>query len=65
MKSAITVILGIILLCAAFSRPSGGFFRIRGLSLKRAGRIIMRLIYAAAGIFLIAEALAGYLNINF
>ncbi len=65
MKSAITVILGIILLCAAFSGGSGGFFRIRDLSLKRAGRLIMRLVYAAAGIFLIVSALAGYFNINF
>ncbi len=65
MKSAITVILGIILLYAAFSGGSGGFFRIRGLSLKRVGRLIMRLVYAAAGVFLIISVLAEYLNINF
>ncbi len=60
MKSAITVILGIILLYAAFSGESGGFFRIRGVSLKRFGRLIMRAVYALAGIFLIALTLSEY-----
>ncbi len=60
MKSVITVILGIILLYAAVSGKTNGFFRIRGLSLKRVGRFIMRLVYAAAGIFLIVSALAEY-----
>lgn len=61
MRSEITVILGIILLCAAFGKQQG-FYRIRGLSLRGFGRLVMRVLYGLAGIFLIALTLSEYFN---
>ncbi len=53
MRSAITVIMGIILLWAAFSRRQGGFRRVRGISLKGVWGLVLRILYAAAGIAVI------------
>lgn len=52
--AAITVIMGIILLWAAFSKRQGGFRRVRGITLRGIWGLILRIIYAAAGIALIA-----------
>lgn len=53
MRSVITVIMGIILLWAAFSRRQGGFRSVRGISPKGIARLVMRVLYAAAGIAVI------------
>lgn len=53
MRSAITVIMGIILLWAAFSRRQGGFRRVRGITLKGVWILFLRILYAAAGIAVI------------
>lgn len=52
MRKAVTVILGAILIYAGFSRQEV-FYRIRGIRLKGAGVIVMRIIYIGAGILLI------------
>ncbi|MBD5138092.1 MAG: hypothetical protein HDT24_02095 [Ruminococcus sp.] len=53
MRSAITVIMGIILLWAAFSRRQGGFRRVRGITLNGVWTLVLRILYAAAGIAVI------------
>ncbi|MCM1022783.1 MAG: hypothetical protein NC395_01830 [Prevotella sp.] len=53
MRSVITVIMGIILLWAAFSARQEGFRRVRGITLKGAARLVMRVLYATAGIAVI------------
>ena len=53
MRSAITVIMGIILLWAAFSRRQGGFRRVRGTTLNGVAGLVLRILYAAAGIAVI------------
>lgn len=53
MRSVITVILGIILLWAAFSRRQDGFRRVRGITLKGVWVLVLRILYAAAGISVI------------
>ena len=53
MRSAITVIMGIILLWAAFSRQQNGFRRVRGISLGGVWGLVLRILYAAAGIAVI------------
>ncbi|MDE7304088.1 MAG: hypothetical protein K2N60_12285 [Oscillospiraceae bacterium] len=53
MRSAITVIMGIILLWAAFSRRQGAFRRVRGISLRGVAGLVLRILYAAAGIAVI------------
>lgn len=56
MRSAITVILGIILLWAAFSGRKRNFLRIRGISLIGIAGLVMRVLYAAAGTVIILYA---------
>lgn len=53
MRSVITVIMGIILLWAAFSRRQNGFRRLRGITLRGVWLLALRILYAAAGIAVI------------
>ena len=48
----IRLVLGLLLIYAGFSRQDI-FYRIRGISLKGAGVVVMRIIYICAGILLI------------
>lgn len=52
MKVLVRLVLGLLLIYAGFSRQDI-FYRIRGISLKGAGVVIMRIIYIGAGILLI------------
>ncbi|MCX4257060.1 MAG: hypothetical protein OSJ54_09025 [Oscillospiraceae bacterium] len=58
--AAITVIMGIILLWAAFSRRQGAFRRVRGITLMGIWGLVLRILYAAAGIALIAYGTGFY-----
>ncbi|MDE7279477.1 MAG: hypothetical protein K2N26_07110 [Oscillospiraceae bacterium] len=53
MRSVITVILGIILLWAAFSRRQNNFLRVRRITFKGVWILVLRILYAAAGIAVI------------
>lgn len=52
VKSFVRFVLGLLLIYAGFSRQDI-FYRIRGISLKGAGVVVMRIIYICAGILLI------------
>ena len=52
MKLFVRLVIGLLLIYAGFSRQEV-FYRIRGISLKGAGVIVMRIIYIGAGILLI------------
>lgn len=52
MKFFVRLVMGLLLIYAGFSRQEV-FYRIRGINLKGAGVIVMRIIYIGAGILLI------------
>lgn len=52
MKLFVRLVIGLLLIYAGFSRQEV-FYRIRGINLKGAGVVVMRIIYIGAGILLI------------
>lgn len=52
MKMLVRLVLGIILIYAGISRQEI-FYRIRGIPLKGAGTVVMRIVYIAAGVLLL------------